>query len=322
MGRLEASWYRPAWFTGLLLPLAWLFCLLVALRRLLYRLGVLPSHRLPVPVIVVGNISVGGTGKTPLVIALVELLRAQGWRPGVISRGYGGQAASWPQRVTADSEPRLIGDEPLLIARRTHAPLAVGPDRIASAQRLLAEEAIDILISDDGLQHYRLQRDVEVAVVDATRGTGNGLCLPAGPLREPRSRLRSVDLVVSNGEGGGAVTMVLEAGTPRAVADAGRERPLQSFRGAKVHAVAGIGNPPRFFAMLEQAGLTITPHPFPDHHAYQPGDLAFGDDAPILMTEKDAVKCAAMDDARLWYIPVTARLPESFPAQLKMLLEK
>ncbi|HEY0634334.1 MAG TPA: tetraacyldisaccharide 4'-kinase, partial [Gammaproteobacteria bacterium] len=195
MSRLQDAWYRPSWFIWPLLPIAWLFCLLVMMRRLCFHWGLCKSHKLPVPVIVVGNITVGGTGKTPLVIALVELLRAQGWTPGVISRGYGGQAGQWPQSVHADSDPRMIGDEPLLIAQRTGAPMAVGPVRVAAARHLLATSGIDIIISDDGLQHYPLQRDLEIAVVDGARGLGNGHCLPAGPLREPAGRMKRVDFV-------------------------------------------------------------------------------------------------------------------------------
>lgn len=322
MSRLQDSWYRRRWFTWLLLPLSSLFCLLVMVRRILYRSGVLHSQRLPVPVIVAGNITVGGTGKTPLVIALVEMLRLQGWNPGVISRGYGGLATQWPQTVDADADARLVGDESLLIALRTGAPMAVGPDRVAAARHLLDKHAVDIIISDDGLQHYRLQRDVEIVVVDGVRGLGNGHCLPAGPLREPRGRLHQVDFIVVNGGGEQGVAMRLEPQPPRCVADGQQTKSLEAFRGQRVHAVAGIGHPQRFFSMLEQAGLEIFSHPFPDHHRFSGADIEFGDTAPVLMTEKDAVKCRTISDARHWYIPVTARLPDSFAQQLQTLLEK
>ncbi len=322
MSGLQDSWYRRSGFTWLLLPLSWLFCLLVQARRTLYRIGLLHSQRLPVPVIVAGNITVGGTGKTPLVIALVELLRAQGWKPGVISRGYGGQASEWPQAVDADADPRLVGDEPLLIAQRTGAPMAVGPDRAAAARHLLDSHDVDIIISDDGLQHYRLQRDVEIVVVDGARRLGNGHCLPAGPLREPHGRLQQADFVVVNGGGFEGLAMSLEPAPPRAVGEEQRTQPLEQFRGQRVHALAGIGHPQRFFSMLEQAGLAIVPHPFPDHHRFSAADLDFGDAAPVLMTEKDAVKCRTICDGRHWYIPVTARLPDSFGRQLQTLLEK
>ncbi len=322
MSRLQDAWYRRSWITWLLLPVSWLFCLLVMLRRALYRWGILRSHRLPVPVIVAGNISVGGTGKTPLVIALVELLRLQGWKPGVISRGYGGEAAQWPQPVHADSDAYLIGDEPLLIAQRTGVPMAVGPDRIAAAQLLLATHEIDVIVSDDGLQHYRMQRDVEIAVVDGMRGLGNGHCLPAGPLREPSYRLHQVNFVMVNGGGGEGMPMILEPQPPLSVSDEQRTKSLDDFRGQPVHALAGIGNPQRFFQMLERAGLHILPHPFPDHYRYTAADIDFGDDALVLMTEKDAVKCRSISDGRHWYIPVAARLPEDFGQQLKNSLER
>ncbi len=322
MRGLQDSWYQPSWITWCLLPLAGLFCLLASMRRALYRANLLKRHKLPVPVIIVGNITVGGTGKTPLVIALVELLRKQGWKPGVISRGYGGEAREWPQPVHGDSDARLIGDEPLLIAQRTGAPMRVGPDRVAAAQQLLAESDVDIIVSDDGLQHYRMQRDVEIAVVDGVRGLGNGYCLPAGPLREPRSRLKQVDFIVVNGGGGDGFAMMLEPQPPRSVVDEHCTKTLDDFRGQPVHALAGIGNPRRFFQMLERAGLHITPHPFPDHHRYTATDIDFGDDAPVLMTEKDAVKCRSISDGRHWYIPVAARLPENFGQQLKNALER
>jgi tetraacyldisaccharide 4'-kinase len=322
MSRLQDSWYRRSWITWFLLPVSWLFCLLVMLRRTLYRLGILQSQQLPVPVIVAGNISVGGTGKTPLVIALVELLRRQGWKPGVISRGYGGEATEWPQPVHADSDARLIGDEPLLIAQRTAAPMIVGPDRVAAARKLLATKDVDIIISDDGLQHYRMQRDVEIAVVDGARRLGNGQCLPAGPLREPRSRLNQVDFVVMNGGGSEGVAMLLVPQPPCSVSGEHRTKSLDEFRGQCLHALAGIGNPQRFFQMLEVAGLDIIRHSFPDHHHYVAADIDFGDNAPVLMTEKDAVKCRSISDGRHWYIPVTAQLPDAFEQQLKNLLER
>jgi len=324
MSRLQDSWYHRSLITWLLLPISWLFCLLVLVRRAFYRFGVLSSYQLPVPVIVVGNISVGGTGKTPLVIALVELLRTRGWTPGVISRGYGGQATEWPQPVHANSAARLIGDEPLLIAQRTGVPMVVGPDRIAAAHQLLTANRVDIIISDDGLQHYKMQRDVEIAVVDGARNLGNGHCLPAGPLREPRSRLGKVDFIVVNGGGGGGegFPMYLEPQSPRCVADDQHMKLLDDFRGQRIHALAGIGNPQRFFQMLERAGLEITCHSFPDHHQYVAADIDFGDAAPVLMTEKDAVKCRSISDGRHWYIPVTARLPDEFGQSLNNFLER
>lgn len=262
------------------------------------------------PVIVVGNIAVGGTGKTPFVIWLVERLREWGWKPGVVSRGYGGNSNTWPRRVDAASDPAEVGDEPVLIATRARCPVVVGPDRRAAAQLLLADGAADIVVSDDGLQHYRLWRDLEIVVVDASRGLGNGQLLPAGPLREPAARLGEVGLVVANGTGwtapaGRQITMRLYATAAHAL-QGDAVRPIAAFAGQTVHAVAGIGNPARFFSMLSQQGIQLVMHPFPDHHPFQAADLDFGDGLPVLMTEKDAVKCRAFGDGSRWVVPVEA----------------
>jgi tetraacyldisaccharide 4'-kinase len=308
---LTRRWYssRPApWY---LRPLAALFGLVARLRRA--RLQSRARHaRLGVPVIVVGNIAVGGTGKTPFVIWLVERLRDWGWKPGVISRGYGGRARAWPQRVSAGSDPQLVGDEPVLIATLARCPVVVAPDRLAAGAMLLAGGEVDIVISDDGLQHYRLWRDLEIAVVDATRGLGNGKLLPAGPLREAPSRLGEVALVVANGPGwtapaGRQITMRLQAREARAL-DGSETRPIGAFAGQTVHAVAGIGNPARFFAMLSQHNISLIVHPFPDHHPFALGDLEFGDGLPVLMTEKDAVKCHEFSGPSHWVVPVEASI--------------
>lgn len=281
----------------------------MALRRRLYAKGWLASERLAAPVIVVGNILVGGTGKTPLVIWLAQQLMAAGYRPGIISRGYGGHADSYPLRVDAATDPAHCGDEPLLIAQRTGCPVAVGPDRVADGLRLLEEAGVDILIADDGLQHYRLRRDLEIAVSDGGRGLGNGWMLPVGPLREPPKRLDEVDWRVVNGglTGAGEFLMTLEQGDAMRLTD-GMRRPLKDFAGVRLHAAAGIGNPERFFSQLEQAGLTIQRHPFEDHRAFQGGELAFADADAVLMTEKDGVKYRPYADDRHWIVPVEARL--------------
>ena len=306
---LTRRWYGSAPAPWFLRPLAALFGLVARLRRARLQAKA-RLNRLPAPVIVVGNIAVGGTGKTPFVIWLVERLREWGWRPGVISRGYGGAARSWPQRVGADSDPALVGDEPVLIATHAACPVVVGPDRLAAGMALLNGGGVDIVISDDGLQHYRLWRDVEIAVVDASRGLGNGRLLPAGPLREPASRLGEVGLVVANGSGwsapaGKQVTMRLRATEARALGGS-ETRPIASFSGTTVHAVAGIGNPARFFSMLSQHNIQLVMHPFPDHHPFTRADLDFGDALPVLMTEKDAVKCRAFAGAGRWVVPVVA----------------
>lgn len=321
----ERAWYGREPLAVLLLPLSWLFGAIVALRRFAYRVGVFRAHRVGRPVIVVGNLTVGGSGKTPLAVHLVRALQSRGLRVGVVSRGYGGTADA-PQRVDAGTSPGLAGDEPVLIAARTGAPVVVGRDRVAAAA-LLAPD-VDVIVADDGLQHYRLARDFEVVVVDGRRGLGNGRLLPAGPLREPPSRARRADAVVYNGgaaasdtratgatasgrapgpviAGPPAFTMRLTPTGIVALHD-GARTPLPNWEGRRVHAVAGIGDPERFFATLAGAGLDVVRHPFPDHASYSRDDLAFGDDAPVLMTEKDAVKCRAFADPRHHYLEVTA----------------
>ena len=312
---LTRRWYGSAKAPWYLRPLAALFGLVARLRRRRQQAKARET-RLPVPVIVVGNIAVGGTGKTPFVIWLVERLRDWGWKPGVVSRGYGGGAREWPQRVDPGSNPAVVGDEPVLIATRTRCPVVVGPDRLAAGTMLLAGGEVDIVISDDGLQHYKLWRDLEIAVVDATRGLGNGRLLPAGPLREPPARLGEVALVVTNGTGwtapaGRQVTMRLAATRAHAL-DGSISRGIHEFAGQAVHAVAGIGNPARFFSMLTQLGINLVMHPFEDHHPFTRTDLEFGDALPVLMTEKDAVKCRHFEMPGQWVVPVEARLdPEA-----------
>ncbi|MBX2823875.1 MAG: tetraacyldisaccharide 4'-kinase [Gammaproteobacteria bacterium] len=303
----------------LLLPISVLFRLLSYCRRLCYRLGWLSQWRSPVPVIVIGNITVGGTGKTPLTIAVAEWLRAEGWRPGIVSRGYGGSKVSQPLMVDTTSDPRQVGDEPLLIARRLQLPVCVHRRRALAIQCLLKlHPDCDIIICDDGLQHYALARDLEFAVVDAARGHGNGRLLPAGPLREPVSRLTSVDLVVWNGTAkaaSGDEPQDYYHGVANCLVRLDRQerRTLQSVDGQKCHAIAGIGNPDRFFKLLQNYGADVTPHPFPDHYQYQSKDLEFSGQQPVLMTEKDAVKCESLDldVSRFWFVELQAELSPS-----------
>lgn len=307
MPTLERHWYRLTVVSVLLLPLSLIFCALVQLRCTLYRLGVLPGTRLPIPVIVVGNITVGGTGKTPLVIWLANFLRQAGYRPGIVTRGYRGNSQTWPVAVTAQTPAEQVGDEAVLLARHSGCPVLAGPDRVAAA-RLHVEQGCNVIVSDDGLQHYRLRRDIEIAVIDSARRFGNRLCLPAGPLREPVSRLKSVSLRVANGvPETGELGMTLVPTGFYSLAKPERRASADQFRGGPVHAVAGIGNPERFFSSLRGLGLTVIPHPFPDHHGFLPGELEFGDDRPVIMTEKDAVKCQAFANARSWVMAVEAR---------------
>jgi len=294
----------------LLLPLSGLFLIVSTLRRLAYRLGLLRAHRLPVPVLVVGNITAGGAGKTPLVLWLVDALRQAGHRPGVISRGHGGRQKG-PAAVTALSDPGEVGDEPVLIARRAGCPVWIGRRRALAGQALLAAHPeVDVLLTDDGLQHYALARDLEIAVVDGERRFGNGWPLPAGPLRELPARLNRVDAVVVNGggtdwllAGAPAFSMHLHPSRLRKLTEPGRVDDPALLAGRKLHAVAGIGHPERFFATLRGLGAEVVPHAFPDHHPYRPADLPEG---PLVMTEKDAVKCAAFAPEAAWVLEVDA----------------
>ncbi|MET0102320.1 MAG: tetraacyldisaccharide 4'-kinase [Sedimenticola sp.] len=321
MKSIDSYWDTINPVSIVLLPLSWLFCLLAWLRRLAYRMGLFGSKKLPLPVIVVGNITVGGAGKTPLVIWLADYLKGKGYRPGIVSRGYGGTSGQWPQRVEPESDPKMVGDEPVLIARRTGCPMWVGPDRVKAARALVEEGQCDIILSDDGMQHYALKRDIEIAVVDGRRQFGNGLCLPAGPLRERQSRLGSVDLVIANGgELEGYPGMTLLPVSVAKVSDPRQRTELGSFRGSSVHAVAGIGSPARFFNTLRETDIEVIEHGFPDHHRYEAEDIAFDDELPVLMTEKDAVKCASFARKHHWYLEVDADPEEAFVERLDELI--
>jgi tetraacyldisaccharide 4'-kinase len=316
---LESAWYadgRAPWWTG---PLAALYGGVIRLRGELYRSGVLRSVRLPAPVIVIGNLSVGGTGKTPLTIAVVAALRARGYQPGVVSRGYGGSQRE-PLLLGDTPDPAQVGDEPCLI-HASGVPVAVGRDRPAAAQ-LLLDAGCNVLIADDGLQHCRLARDVEICVIDGVRRFGNRRLLPAGPLREPLSRLQQVDLRVCNGgiAEDGEYLMQLRGGDVVALED-GRSQPLASFGGQRVHAVAAIGNPRRFFDSLRAAGIEPIEHAFADHREFVATDLDFADGLPVLMTDKDAVKCRRFVQPHWWRVPVQADLPQAFYEALDVRLD-
>jgi len=322
--RLTERWYAAGARASLLQPLSWLYGALIGLRRRGYAAGWLASERIGRPVIVVGNLTVGGTGKTPLTLWLAQQLRARGRSVGILSRGYG-RADGAPRTVGPDSSWREVGDEPLLLARRSGCVTVVARDRVAGA-RMLASGGAQLILCDDGLQHLRLARDCAIAVIDGARGFGNGRLLPAGPLREPATALARADLVVLNGAPehpslaqlplAAALRMDLIAGDARRVDGAEGSLALGAFRERPVHAVAGIGHPARFFRELRAQGLELIEHAFPDHHAFAAADLAFGDALPVLMTEKDAVKCAAFADARLWYVPVAPRFSEQDARQL------
>ncbi|GAB3733796.1 tetraacyldisaccharide 4'-kinase [Luteimonas pelagia] len=314
-----AYWYGdapvPAWARAV----EALYGAIASLRRRAYLSGWRRMQRVPAPVVVVGNLVAGGSGKTPLVVALARRLAQAGWRPGIASRGYGRRDASRGAWVTEGTGVETGGDEPVMLARLAGVPVRVDADRVAAA-RALVDAGCDVVVCDDGLQHYRLARDVEIEVVDGARRYGNGRLLPAGPLREPASRAEACDFRVVNlggGAGGGIVAgfgrwpMHLRHGEARPLRG-GRSRPLSAFSGQRVHAIAGIGHPERFFDMLRAAGIAVVPHAFPDHHAFAPCDFEFGSRLPVLMTEKDAVKCADLAGPDAWVVPVDAELPEAF----------
>ena len=313
---LNRNWYSGARSSLVLLPASWLYGAIVSLRAWLYRHGCLQSERPDCRVVVIGNITVGGTGKTPLVIFLARALRELGFMPGVASRGYGANAGDAPRTVRADSDPGEVGDEPVLIARRTGVPVVVCRHR-ARAARALQAQGVNVVLCDDGLQHLRLGRDVEIAVVDGERRFGNGLLLPVGPLREPVARADTVDLIVVNGDGAaaGELQMQLTGDVIQRLTD-GASRPLADLAGEHWHAVAGISNPERFFRQLEEAGLTIERHAMADHAALTSAALNFADDRPVLMTEKDAVKCSGFARENHWYLPVEARFERAAEERL------
>lgn len=325
---VERAWYHGAvWFWPLLIvlwPLSQLFCWIAAQRR--HHLERIQSV-LPVPVVVVGNISVGGTGKTPLLCALATEFSQRGKRVGIISRGYGGSYDGNPMLVKKDDDASLVADEPLLLARATGCPVVIGRNRLAAAHFLIEQMPVDVILSDDGLQHYRLPRTVEIAVLDGARGIGNGFCLPAGPLREPPARLHEVDFVVVNGStthtfhSNQFVTQLIPQGW--ASVSSGEPVAMEILqKGMRVHAVAGIGNPGRFFDTVRGMGLDVIEHPFPDHHLFTPEDIRFSDNFPVVMTEKDAVKCCAFAPPDCYALHVQMQLPAHWVSQLLNRIER
>lgn len=313
--RIQRAWYQGHPALTLLWPLEQLYRCVVQRKRANFVSGRSARYRAPVPVIVVGNITVGGTGKTPLILWLIEQCRAQGLQVGVVSRGYGASPAHLPWTVNASDSAEQAGDEPLLIVQRSGVPLVIAPDRAAAVQQLLAEHSVDLILSDDGLQHYGLARDMELVLIDAARGLGNQRCLPAGPLREPVERLQSVDALLFNGaeqDRAEGFAMQLQ---PIALIHlrTGRCEPLSYFPAQqKMHAVAGIGNPQRFFKTLEGLNWLPIEHAFADHAEFTAQDLQFADDLPIIMTEKDAVKCRAFAADHCWYLQVEAQPSPAF----------
>lgn len=327
MSWLEKRWYSnkpaPCW----LLPLEKLYRFLANRQNIKAKQN---SWSSPVPVVVVGNISIGGTGKTPLAVELISLFKEWGYRPGIVSRGYKSSAPSYPYMVNNQSSPEEAGDEPYLLYHRCNCPVVIAPDRTSAAKLLLDKTDCDLIISDDGLQHYRLGRDIEICVIDGERGLGNKHCLPAGPLREDRQRLLDVDFVVSNGASDNRLIqesipcfgMHLEPRRFRSCVNKEQTLGIDAFTGRTVHALAGIGNPNRFFRTLEKyAGVNVIAHSMQDHQAYTEPDIHFQDDFPVLMTEKDAVKIKEIAGDEHWYLEVSAALPDNFTSQLREKLE-
>lgn len=320
---IEDLWYGKHPLSIVLAPLGWVYQLLMTLRYFVYQSGMLPIQKLDIPVIVVGNIVAGGTGKTPLVIWLAEHLKEKGYRPGIVSRGYKSKVKQWPQQVRKDSNPVLVGDEPVLIARRTNCPVAIAPNRYLAAEALIEHEQIDIIICDDGLQHYALARDIEIAVIDGFRRYGNGRCIPAGPLRERVGRLKSVDMIVCNGGAGrGEFDMDYIPQQLCSVIDESKCCELDQFRNQSVHAIAGIGNPTKFFSFLRDKGIRVIEHEFPDHYQFKAKDVFFDDGFPVVMTEKDAVKCTEFESKEHWFLSIDVKMTNAFEHRLTVLLKE
>lgn len=337
---LVGHWYqaKTSWLALLLTPLECLYRVLLKQKTQKDLLRQDDIASVDVPVVVVGNITVGGVGKTPVVLALAEFLKEQGYQPGIVSRGYKAQGQQFPFNVTAKSDPKLAGDEPVLLASLSGCPVVVDPDRPNAVKTLLDQHDINIVLADDGLQHYALARDIEILVIDGDRGLGNQHCLPAGPLREPVNRIEKADFILINGgafdiENGQRFSLVpgelkrlgsagndFEQSSKSDIGDTGKSATDTCDMQQRVHAVAGIGNPERFFSTLEQLGYHFTEHRFPDHHQFQQGDFNFVDDLPVVMTEKDAVKCQAIDLKNGYYLPVKAKLPQEFLASFEQYL--
>jgi tetraacyldisaccharide 4'-kinase len=320
---IENIWHTKHPLGMLLLPLSWFYTLVIIVRRLCYQSGLIAVNQIDAPVIIVGNITVGGTGKTPLVIWLAEYFKSKGFKPGIVSRGYGGKLSGKTQQVRADSDPLLVGDEPVLIAKRTSCPVAIAIQRRKAAEELIKHCDCDLILCDDGMQHYSLDRDLEIAVIDGQRRFGNNHCLPAGPLREPISRLKSVDFVVSKYIAGRhEYKMEYSYGDLVSLKDPTKTMPISNLNGQSVHAVAGIGNSNRYYSYLRNQKLNLIIHDYPDHHSFTAEDIKFNDGLEVVMTEKDAVKCNDYATGHHWYLPITATLPESFTVRLDSLMKE
>ncbi len=312
---ITEQWYQPKPWGKLLTPVSKIFELIVFIRKYCYAKGIFTSFKADVPVIIVGNITVGGTGKTPLVIALASILQKMNLKPGILLRGYKGSSAN-PLAVTATSNPYLVGDESILLARSTNCPVVVARKRALGAKKLSADNKIDVILADDGLQHYALKRDIEIAVIDMHYKFGNGHSIPRGPLREKIARLDTVDMSIVSG-----LDTNLKIKSIYNLSANNKTKPIDDFIGNKIHAIAGIGRPNKFFNMLQSLGIEVVEHPFPDHYIYKETDLDFTYKYPILMTEKDAVKCSHMQLDNCWVVSVEAELHQDIEHKFKELVK-
>ena len=329
---LLKQWQKRGLWAWLTLPLSSLLCLIAGIRRYAYQAGWKRQQQLKVPVIVVGNIRVGGAGKTPLVAAIANFLGEQGYQLGIISRGYKGEAPTWPQFVSPDSDPRLVGDETVMLAQQTGCPVIAGPERPLSAQQLIDQHGCDVIISDDGFQHFKLHRDIDIVVIDAARGLGNRWCMPSGPLRESPSALKFADMQVLNGDTHQPIkgsaepryyAMQLQAGLPYAMQNRTPCDNLAQLKQTPLHAIAGIGHPQRFFDMLRNMGFSIIEHSYPDHHSYTGQDVDFADSLAMITTEKDAIKLRRIETKRAaWVMPVHAQTDPTFSTDILDMLKQ
>jgi tetraacyldisaccharide 4'-kinase len=330
LNKIVNYWYEKNFLMYFLVPVSFLYRFVIIIHRWMYRSGFKKSFGFALPIIVIGNITVGGTGKTPLVIALAKLLSAKGYKPGIVSRGYKAKTKYFPLLVTEQSDPIAVGDEALLLKLQTNCPVVIAPNRAEAVQLLLQNSDCNIVLCDDGLQHHRLKRDMEIVLIDGERHLGNGFCLPAGPLREPKKRLSSVDFVIFHASHNQQAdfshnknctehkdfliktyfTMTLQPGLIYNLMHC--ELKFSGKSGTLVHAVTGIGNPKRFFDLLRQMEFEIIEHIFPDHYQFKRQDFSFGENAIVVMTEKDATKCHKFAQSNYWVLPVNAHLDNNF----------
>ncbi len=318
-------WQHRTILSYLLWPLSLLYCFISGVRKYFYQCNILPQKKFPVPVIVVGNIYVGGTGKTPFTIALVQYLQQCGYNPGIVSRGYKSKTKHYPYFVKEDDDALAVGDEAILLSRHCACPVIIDPRRTRAATALLEKHDIDVIVSDDGLQHYAMARDIEILLIDSQRMFGNGWRLPAGPLREGLKRLNSVNFVVMHGAENKKYSpwhFSLEPYQWVNCKNTQQVLQLDKFSSHTVHAVAAIGNPERFYQSLKTLGLSVIPHSFPDHFVFKADDLSFSNKFPLAMTEKDSVKCLRFAKSDWWYLQIKVKIEQKFFIKLEKCISK